>query len=74
MWQVFCQSSSLCGRNENSDKVCSCRDADKVSRRVADVLRDVAGLEILQAPGLSFIVPDMFASQPRLTGEAPDHT
>ena len=46
-----------------------CRDADKVSRRVADVLKDVASLEILQAPGLSFIVPDQFASQPRLTGE-----
>lgn len=45
-----------------------CRDADKVSRRVADVLKDVASLEILQAPGLSFIVPDQFSSQPRLTG------
>ena len=55
---------------ENPDEMCSRRDADKVSRRVADVLKDVASLEILQAPGLSFIVPDMFASQPRLTGKA----
>ncbi len=47
----------------------NCRDADKVSRRVADVLKDVASLEILQAPGLSFIVPDQFSSQPRLTGD-----
>ena len=44
------------------------RDADKVSRRVADVLKDVASLEILQAPGLTFKIPDLFASIPRLTG------
>lgn len=45
-----------------------CRDADKVSRRIGDVLKDVATLEILQAPGLTFKVPELFASIPRLTG------
>ncbi len=44
------------------------RDADKVSRRVADVLKDVATLEILQAPGLTFKIPELFARIPRLTG------
>lgn len=45
-----------------------------MSRRVADVLQDVASLEILQAPGLTFSIPDQFASQPRLTGvPADDH-
>lgn len=39
-----------------------------MSRRVADVLKDVGSLEILQAPGLPFILPDQFASLPRLTG------
>lgn len=48
-----------------------CRDADKVSRRVADVLKDVASLEMLQAPGVPFIIPDQFASLPRLTGAHP---
>ncbi len=42
-----------------------------MSRRVADVLQDVAALEILQAPGLTFSIPDMFAGQPRLTGAPP---
>ena len=45
-----------------------CRDADKVSRRIGDVLKDVATLEILQAPGLTFKIPELFASIPRLTG------
>ena len=32
------------------------------------MLKDVASLEILQAPGLTFKIPDLFASIPRLTG------
>ena len=48
--------------------VLSHRDADKVSRRVADVLADVAALEILQAPGITFSIPDAFSQAPRLTG------
>jgi hypothetical protein len=47
---------------------CESRDPDKVSRRVADVLKDVASLEILQAPGLPFIIPDQFSGLPCLTG------
>ncbi|CAL5227650.1 g10656 [Coccomyxa viridis] len=46
------------------------KDADKVSRRIADVLKDVASLEILQAPGLTFKIPELFSSIPRLTGRA----
>lgn len=55
-------------RHEDSDAGVLRRDPDKVSRRVADVLKDVASLEILQAPGVPFIIPDQFASLPRLTG------
>jgi hypothetical protein len=35
---------------------------------VADVLADVAALEILQAPGITFSIPDAFSQAPRLTG------
>ena len=34
------------------------------------MLKDVASLEILQAPGLTFKIPELFASIPRLTGAA----
>ncbi len=46
-----------------------CRDADKVSIRTAEVLSNVAGLELLQAPGVSFIVPKEYRSLPQLKGE-----
>lgn len=36
--------------------------------RTADVLRDVSQLELLQAPGLPYIIPRDYASYPRLTG------
>lgn len=36
--------------------------------RAADVLRDVSELELLQAPGLPYIIPRDYASYPRLTG------
>ncbi len=32
------------------------------------MLKDVASLEILQAPGLTFKIPELFNSIPRLTG------
>ncbi len=32
------------------------------------MLKDVASLEILQAPGLTFKIPELFSSIPRLTG------
>ena len=38
------------------------------------MLKDVASLEILQAPGLTFKIPDLFASIPRLTGPFTPHT
>lgn len=46
------------------------KDPDKVSFRTADVLRDVSQLELLQAPGLPYIIPRDYASYPRLTGRA----
>lgn len=44
------------------------RDADKVSVRMSAVLRNVAELELLQAPGLPFSVPRDLACRPALTG------
>jgi cyclophilin family peptidyl-prolyl cis-trans isomerase len=46
------------------------QDPGKVSFRVADVLRDVGELEILQAPGLPSIIPREYADLPHLTGRA----
>jgi cyclophilin family peptidyl-prolyl cis-trans isomerase len=43
---------------------------DAVSTRVAAVLRSVADLEILQAPGLPYSIPKEYAALPRLTGRA----
>lgn len=40
----------------------------QVSFRVADVLRDVAELELLQAPGLPYIIPRDYVNLPHLTG------
>ena len=39
-----------------------------MARRTADVLKDVSELELLQAPGLPYIIPKDYASYPRLTG------
>ena len=38
------------------------------SCRAADVLKDVASLELIQAPGLPSIVPKEYDTYPRLTG------
>ncbi|GMH41914.1 hypothetical protein BSKO_09833 [Bryopsis sp. KO-2023] len=46
------------------------RDQEKTGQRVADTLKSVADLELLQAPGLSFIIPRDYATFPRLTGRA----
>eukprot|EP00891_Asterochloris_glomerata_P000278 jgi/Astpho2/278/Aster-02168 len=46
------------------------KDADKVSIRTAEVLSNVAGLELLQAPGVSFIIPKEYRSLPQLKGRA----
>ena len=42
-----------------------------MSVRAAGVLRNVAELELLQAPGLPFSVPRDLACLPLLTGAAP---
>lgn len=52
------------------DAAVGARDQEKTGQRVADTLRSVADLELLQAPGLSFIVPRDYAKFPRLTGRA----
>ena len=44
------------------------RDADKVSGRVAKVLRKVSELELLQAPNLPYTLPKEYRSLPHLTG------
>lgn len=42
-----------------------------MSFRVADVLKDVGELEVLQAPGLPYVIPRDYANLPHLTGAPP---
>ncbi|CAL9168124.1 unnamed protein product [Musa hybrid cultivar] len=44
------------------------KDPDKVSVGLASSLDTVAELELLQAPGLSFLLPEQYMKYPRLTG------
>lgn len=44
------------------------KDSDKVSVGLASSLDTVAELELLQAPGLSFLLPEQYLKYPRLTG------
>ncbi|XP_022877574.1 peptidyl-prolyl cis-trans isomerase CYP37, chloroplastic [Olea europaea var. sylvestris] len=44
------------------------KDPDKVSIGLASTLDTVAQLELLQAPGLSFLLPQQYSDYPRLTG------
>ncbi|KAE9592926.1 hypothetical protein Lal_00029342 [Lupinus albus] len=44
------------------------QDADKVSISLASTLDTVAELELLQAPGLSFLLPEQYMQYPRLSG------
>lgn len=46
------------------------QQADFVDVRVADALRQVSDLELLQAPGLPFSLPKEYASLPHLVGRA----
>ena len=46
------------------------QDADMVSVRAADVLSSVADLQLLQAPGLPYLVPRAYSARPRLAGRA----
>lgn len=46
------------------------KDPDKVSIRLVSSLESVAQLELLQAPGLPFLVPNDYQQYPRLTGRA----
>ncbi|KAF3778257.1 Peptidyl-prolyl cis-trans isomerase [Nymphaea thermarum] len=43
-------------------------DPDKISVNLSSSLDMVAELELLQAPGLSFLLPDQYLNYPRLTG------
>ncbi|XP_057748806.1 peptidyl-prolyl cis-trans isomerase CYP37, chloroplastic isoform X2 [Arachis stenosperma] len=44
------------------------QDADKVSVNLASALDTVAELELLQAPGISFLLPQQYVQYPRLSG------
>ncbi|XP_024959420.1 peptidyl-prolyl cis-trans isomerase CYP37, chloroplastic [Cynara cardunculus var. scolymus] len=46
------------------------KDPDKVSVALASSLDSIAQLELLQAPGLSFLLPAQYTNNPRLTGRA----
>ncbi|KAI3685521.1 hypothetical protein L6452_34769 [Arctium lappa] len=46
------------------------KDPDKVSVALASVLDYIAQLELLQAPGLSFLLTAQYTNYPRLTGRA----
>ncbi|GAB4820888.1 hypothetical protein N2152v2_007934 [Parachlorella kessleri] len=46
------------------------KDPDRTSLRVASLLRQVADLELLQAPGLPYRVPQQYRDLPRLIGRA----
>ena len=45
-----------------------CRDSDRTSSRTADVLRNVAELELIEAPTLSFVPPKSYNNRPQLRG------
>lgn len=46
------------------------QDADATTTRAAAALADVARLQVLQAPGLPYLLPAQYAARPRLTGRA----
>lgn len=46
------------------------QDPDGTSLHVNDVLKSVSKLELLQAPGLAFVIPKEYTNLPRLTGRA----
>mmetsp|Transcript_7178 Transcript_7178/g.18694 ORF Transcript_7178/g.18694 Transcript_7178/m.18694 type:complete len:360 (+) Transcript_7178:3-1082(+) len=46
------------------------KDADKTSIRVAQLLQDISKLEVMQAPGLPYIVSSQYNTLPRLEGRA----
>ncbi|XAR68374.1 Peptidylprolyl isomerase [Bertholletia excelsa] len=46
------------------------KDPDKVSVGLASSLDTIAQLELLQAPGLSFLLPEQYLKYPRLNGRA----
>lgn len=46
------------------------QDPDRLSLHVADLLKSVSQLELLQAPGLSFTIAKEYQNRPRLTGRA----
>ncbi|KAL9253867.1 Peptidyl-prolyl cis-trans isomerase CYP37, chloroplastic-like protein [Drosera capensis] len=46
------------------------KDPDNLSARLAASLDTVAALELLQAPGLSFLLPQQYMDYPRLNGRA----
>ena len=69
--QVVQQQQEACGIHckQLACNLCLyCRDSDKVSQRTAEVMRNVAELELIQAPTLAFIPPKSYSSLPQLKG------
>ncbi|PKA47898.1 Peptidyl-prolyl cis-trans isomerase CYP37, chloroplastic [Apostasia shenzhenica] len=56
------------GGLQNLIEVIKEKDPDKVSVGLSSSLDTVAELELLQAPGLSFLLPEQYLELPRLTG------
>ncbi|XP_064940060.1 peptidyl-prolyl cis-trans isomerase CYP37, chloroplastic-like isoform X2 [Musa acuminata AAA Group] len=59
---------ALKGGLQNLIEFIKVKDPDKVSVGLASSLDTVAELELLQAPGLSFLLPEQYMKYPRLTG------
>lgn len=69
LFTVLCQLILTCIVASRADAAVGQRDQEKVSLRVAETLKSVADLELMQAPGLPFIIPKEYSTLPRLTGE-----
>jgi cyclophilin family peptidyl-prolyl cis-trans isomerase len=62
--------AALSARLESVATAVGAQDADAVSQRTSAALGEVATLEMLQAPGLVFLLPQQYAARPRLLGRA----
>ncbi|KAL2644810.1 hypothetical protein R1flu_012397 [Riccia fluitans] len=67
--ELYNQLTGPSGLEKMLDAIAA-KDADKVSIRLANSLEMISELEIIQAPGLAFLVPASYQEYPRLTGRA----
>lgn len=61
---------ALSSRLEAVTAAAAAQDADRTAARMASALEQLGKLEILQAPGLPFLIPAAYADRPRLVGRA----